>query len=231
MWNPTILLEGLIQYAVLLFSLSVHESAHAWTANRFGDPTARYLGRISLNPVSHADLLGTVIFPLIMIFSSIPLIGWAKPVPVNPRNLRRPRRDSIWVAAAGPLSNLALCGLFFVLLALMVRTSPVARGFLFRYLQGSPGGATHLLDPMILFLLYAVFLNALLAIFNLIPTPPLDGGAILLGLLPEHWAERLEGVTQYGFLLLFLLLATGALSTLFSPFSSAITYALVRIAA
>ena len=91
MWNPTILLEGLIQYAVLLFSLSVHESAHAWTANRFGDPTARYLGRISLNPVSHADLLGTVIFPLIMIFSSIPLIGWAKPVPVNPRNLRRPR--------------------------------------------------------------------------------------------------------------------------------------------
>ena len=125
--------------------------------------------------------------PLIMIFSNIPLIGWAKPVPVNPQNLKNPRKDHIWVAAAGPLSNLALGAVFFFLLAVLVRTFSPARLALRQYLQGtaiSVGSSPNIFEPIVLFLLYAVFLSALLAVFNLIPTPPLDGGAILLGLLP-----------------------------------------------
>lgn len=233
MLNTDTILVGLIQYFVLLFSLSVHESSHAWTANRLGDPTAKYLGRISLNPLPHADLLGTLIFPLMMIFSNIPLIGWAKPVPVNLQNLRNPRRDHLRIAAAGPLSNLALSGIFFGLLALLVRTSHPARMTLQNFLQASPeamGTPSSHLEPVLLFLIYGVFLNALLAVFNLIPSPPLDGGTILLGLLPEPFAEKFEGLTQFGFLFLFLLLATGVLNTLFYPFSSMITHALFRLA-
>src|SRR5438477_8548774 len=116
-----------IAFIVLLFSLTVHESAHAWTADRFGDPTARLLGRVSLNPIVHADLIGTVVFPLLALIGGVPLIGWAKPVPVNVRQLRRPRRDYVLVAAAGPASNLLLALLAATCLALLP-VSPVTLG-------------------------------------------------------------------------------------------------------
>jgi Zn-dependent protease len=182
--------QVLLSFIVLLFSLTVHESAHAWAADRLGDPTARLLGRVSLNPVVHADLIGTVIFPLVALTTSAPLIGWAKPVPVTVRRLRSPRRDYILVAAAGPASNLALA----IVAALALSVVP------------APGGRSVTATPFGSILDQAVDLNILLAVFNLMPIPPLDGGNILAGLLPATAARTFDRVRPYGFVLLYVLL-------------------------
>src|SRR6516164_1511943 len=150
-----------IAFVVLLFSLTVHEMAHAWTADRLGDSTARLLGRVSLNPIVHADLVGTVIFPLMAMISGVPLIGWAKPVPVNPRQLRNPRRDYIFVAAAGPASNLVMA----IGAAMLLRLLPVSPVTL---------GEPNVSAPVAALLSQALRLNVLLAVFNMIPIPPLD---------------------------------------------------------
>ena len=148
---------------MLLFSLSVHESAHAWTALKEGDPTAQERGRISLNPLVHIDIIGTVVMPLLMIFTGVPLLGWAKPCPVDPRNFKNVRRGQIIVSGAGPVSNLILALLFtagpFVALRVIPEPSP-----------------TH---PVLLLLMTGVQLNVILAIFNMVPLPPLDGSHIL----------------------------------------------------
>jgi Zn-dependent protease len=185
-----------ISFAVLLFSLTFHEMAHAWTADRLGDPTARRLGRVSFNPIVHADLIGTVLFPLLAIVGNVPwLIGWAKPVPVVIANLRRQRRDYVLVAAAGPASNLVLAiGASLVLAALPV--SPVVLG------------ESNVSALIAAFLSYAVGLNLLLAVFNMLPIPPLDGGNVLSGLLPQRFASMLDQVRPYGFLVLYALLFT-----------------------
>ena len=184
-----------IAFAVLLFSLTFHEMAHAWTADRLGDPTARLLGRVSFNPLVHADPIGTVLFPLLAMIGGVPLIGWAKPVPVIVSRLRRRRRDFVLVAAAGPASNLALAFGAATLLA----TFPVSPLVL---------GEPNVSAPVAAFLSLAVRLNILLAVFNLLPIPPLDGGNMLSGLLPEHLAVRLDQIKPYGFLLLYALLFT-----------------------
>ena len=145
-----------IAFIVLLFSLTVHEMAHAWTADRLGDPTARLLGRVSLNPIVHADLIGTVVFPLLAMVGNLPLIGWAKPVPVVVRNLRHPRRDYVLVAAAGPASNLVLAVGSAVAL-LLVPVSPVT--------IGEPNVSA----PIASLLSRAMQINVLLAVFNMIP--------------------------------------------------------------
>jgi Zn-dependent protease len=184
-----------IQLAVLLFSLTIHEMAHAWTADRLGDPTARLLGRVSFNPIVHADLIGTVVFPLIALFGNVPLLGWAKPVPVNIRQLRNPRRDYVLVAAAGPASNLVLAiASAFALAALPI--SPVVLG------------EANVSAPLASFLSLAVQLNILLAVFNMLPIPPLDGGNVLSGLLPPRFASLLNQVRPYGFMLLYALILT-----------------------
>ena len=184
-----------IQFAVLLFSLTIHEMAHAWTADRLGDPTARLLGRVSFNPIVHADLIGTVLFPLIALFGNVPLLGWAKPVPVNIRQLRHPRRDYMLVAAAGPASNLVLAVVSaFALAALPI--SPVVLG------------EANVSAPLASFLSMAVNLNILLAVFNMLPIPPLDGGNVLSGLLPPRFASLLNQVRPYGFMLLYALILT-----------------------
>ena len=184
-----------ISFIVLLFSLTVHEMAHAWTADRLGDPTARRLGRVTLNPISHADPVGTLLFPVIALMSGVPLIGWAKPVPVNVRYLHRQERDFVLVAAAGPASNLAMA---FVA-ALLLTTFPVSPVVL-----GEPNVSV----PMATLLSLAVRLNVLLAVFNMLPIPPLDGGNVLGGLLPRRAAAAFDQIRPYGFLLLYALLLT-----------------------
>jgi Zn-dependent protease len=194
-----------ITFIVLLFSLTVHESAHAWTASRLGDPTARRLGRVSLNPVVHADLVGTVLFPLLAIIGNIPLIGWAKPVPVNVRNLKNGRRDYVLVAAAGPASNLVLAVLSSMVLGLLT-VSPMR--------VGEPNVSA----PIAALLSTAILTNVLLAVFNMIPIPPLDGGNVLGGLLPRSLGAKYDALMRpYGFILLYALLLTRGFDYLVIP--------------
>ena len=199
-----------ISFLVLVFSLTVHESAHAWAADRLGDPTARLLGRLSLNPMVHIDPIGTVLFPLVGLFTGAPIIGWAKPVPVATWRFERPRRDYLMVAAAGPLSNLALAFVAVVALRLIPAGSGAASLF-----GGGPSPAAsagRVLAPIDHLVETMLGLNLLLAIFNLLPIPPLDGASVLAGLLPEHLAARLDRLRPYGFLLLYALLLSGGFS-------------------
>jgi Zn-dependent protease len=187
----------LIAFAVLLFSLTVHETAHAWTADRLGDPTARLLGRVTLNPIAHADPIGTVLFPLIAMVTGAPLIGWAKPVPVNIRQLRHHERDYVLVAAAGPASNIVMA----VASALVLAVMPISPQVL---------GEANASAPIASFLTRMVIVNVLLAVFNMLPIPPLDGGNVLSGLLPRRFAQTFEQIRPYGFLILYAVILTDA---------------------
>jgi Zn-dependent protease len=189
-----------ISFGVLLLSLTIHEAAHAWTADKLGDPTARALGRVSLNPLVHIDWIGTVLLPIIAAVSHLPLIGWAKPVPVALRNLRHPRRDFMIVAAAGPISNLLQAVAYALVLRLV-------------WSPGSGDGPGLLASTLFL----GLQINLLLAFFNLIPVPPLDGGNVLLGLLPPGLAAPYAQLRQYGFIILYVLLFTGAASAFITP--------------
>ena len=189
--------------AVLLFSLTVHEAAHAWTAYRLGDPTARMLGRVSLNPAVHVDPLGTIVLPLISMVTGAPLLGWAKPVPVDFRYLKNPRRDFMVIASAGPMSNLVLA----VIAAAILRLTPLGGGI---------RGHRHRLagrGPR----LTALRVNVLLALFNMIPVPPLDGGNVLGGILPAHLADRFDALRPYGVFILYGLMLTGVLGMVIGP--------------
>jgi Zn-dependent protease len=187
-----------IAFSVLVFSLTVHESAHAWAADRLGDPTARLLGRVSLNPVVHVDPIGTILFPLAGMISGAPLIGWAKPVPVAVWRFERGRRDYLMVAAAGPISNLAVA--FVAAVALRLLPSVV----------GQPADAGALAAAAGAIAWEALRINLLLAVFNLLPIPPLDGSSVLAGVLPESAAASLDRLRPYGFILLYALLLTPA---------------------
>ena len=199
-----------IAFIVLLFSLTVHETAHAWTADRLGDSTARLLGRVSLNPIVHADPIGTILFPLLGMLGAAPfLIGWAKPVPVNVQRLRHGRRDYVLVAAAGPLSNLVLAVGASTALSLLT-VSPMR--------VGEPNVSA----PLAALLSQAMTMNVLLAVFNMIPIPPLDGGNVLMGLLPPRLAASVNYVRPYGFILLYVLMLTGRLWDIIGPPSSAL---------
>jgi Zn-dependent protease len=187
---------------VLLFSLSVHESAHAWTALKQGDPTAQSLGRISLNPLVHVDLIGTVVLPLLMIFTGVPLLGWAKPTPVDPRYFKDLRRGQIIVSGAGPLSNLLLALLCTAGLFVAARVLPPP-------LKDQP--AAQLLS-------LGIQLNVLLAIFNLVPLPPLDGSHVVEWALPNGMGHRyMRAIAPYGGLILLALVMSGALFTILNP--------------
>jgi Zn-dependent protease len=214
------MIDLLSTFIVLLFSLTIHESAHAWTANWLGDPTARSLGRITLNPLVHVDPIGTVLLPLIAFSTGAPIIGWAKPVPVNVANLRNDRSDFVWVAAAGPISNLgiALAGaLMMRLLAVWATNVDVLGGqpsFLSYDLAGLSGPVVRIFQLANL----AVQINLLLAVFNMIPIPPLDGGNVLGGMLPMWLGEPYDRLVRpYGFLLLYALLLTGTLGAIIGP--------------
>jgi Zn-dependent protease len=191
-----------ISLLVLVFSLTVHESAHAWAADRLGDSTARLQGRISLNPAVHVDPVGTLLFPILGMVTGAPLFGWAKPVPVNIGRFAKPRRDYLMVAAAGPLSNLALA----VAAALALQ---LALGLALGLGDGTASGGPNVIAPLTSLAYATLQVNVLLAIFNMLPIPPLDGGTVLAGVLPERFAAGLDRIRPYGFLLLYALLFSG----------------------
>ena len=192
-----------VTFLVLLCSLTVHEAAHAWTADRLGDPTARLLGRVSLNPAVHIDPIGTILFPLIAIITYVPVLGWAKPVPVNITRLRGHwKRKYMAIAAAGPASNLVMA----VIASLLLHFVPVSSRL--QEVVLAPAGAI---------LLKVVTLNVLLAVFNMVPIPPLDGGNVLAGVLHGPVADMYERLRPYGFLILYALMFTGVLGMIIVP--------------
>jgi Zn-dependent protease len=211
--------QGIMSFVVLLFSLSFHESAHAWMASRMGDNTARDLGRVSLNPMVHIDLFGTVLIPLIQIFgpTGIPLLGWAKPTPVQARNFRPGQlaKGQILVASAGPVSNLILAVVFTAVLFVAVRLG----------LSREAG------EPVLLLIATGVMINVSLAVFNMLPLPPLDGSHVASWGLPRPLAEAYDRVMgSYGQYLLLILFATGALSWITSPLILFLRGLLFRVA-
>jgi len=200
--------QVLLAFTVLVVSLSVHEAAHAWSAERLGDNTARLQGRVSLNPIVHMDPIGTVLFPLISMVSGTSfLIGWAKPVPVSVGNLGHDwRRKYMLIAAAGPASNLCLAALAAFVLRAMTGFSPY---------ETVAGPAERLLFRV-------VGLNVLLAVFNMVPVPPLDGGNVLAGLLRGPVADVLDSIRPYGFIILYGLMLSGVLWTVIDPIADSI---------
>jgi Zn-dependent protease len=196
----------------VLLAIVFHEVAHGWVAYHLGDSTAARMGRLTLNPIAHVDLFGTILIPLLLIVSNAPfLFGYAKPVPVNFQNLRNPKRDMIWVALAGPATNFLLaftCVLLLKFLAPMVG-------------KGSPSGlSASIFDffvPVVFMLERGILINIVLAVFNMLPLPPLDGGRVLVGLLPEPFSSMLGRVEPFGFLILLLLLMTRTLNQIIGP--------------
>ena len=198
----------ILGFGVVLASLTVHEWAHAWTADRLGDPTARMLGRVSFNPIVHIDPIGTVLLPVVGMLTAGVVFGWAKPVPVNVSRLGHPKRDFMMVAAAGPASNIVLA---------------MGAAALFHLTGGHEALGTALGRAVY----FAVYINILLAVFNMLPVPPLDGGNVLAGLLPDRFAPAIHMLRQYGFLILLALIFSGVLNTVVAPIADAIERMLI----
>ncbi|MEO7726167.1 MAG: site-2 protease family protein [Burkholderiales bacterium] len=196
----------------VLFAITLHEAAHGYVAKHFGDMTAYAAGRVSLNPLRHIDLVGTIIVPLISLLLTSFMFGWAKPVPVNFGNLHHPKRDMLWVAAAGPLSNLFMALVWALLLSIGARLAPDNPAAAWMVLVGAAG----------------VFVNVIFFVLNLFPLPPLDGGRIAVSLLPHNLAWKFAKIERFGFMILLVLLFTGVLGKLLSPL---ITLSLSGIAA
>jgi len=184
----------------VIFAITVHEAAHGYTARYFGDMTAHYLGRITLNPLKHIDAMGTVLLPAVLFMVSSPfLFGWAKPVPVNFSNLRNPKRNMLWVALAGPASNLVMA-IFWTILLVRINLFPTQAELFLRVMS-----------------LAGIQINIVLMVLNLLPLPPLDGGRVAVSLLPHPWSNKLAGIEQYGFFILIFLLVSGLLSGILTP--------------
>src|ERR1700682_3199102 len=180
------ILDIVFQLIAFLFAISVHESAHAWMANLRGDPTARMLGRVSLNPIRHIDPIGTLLLPAIAMFTHLPVLGWAKPTPVDPRNFKNPVLDDILTSIVGPISNFVVATGAVLILAVVKAVSPNGGEIVFGTLQGSDFANTNsLLVPLCKLVFEVMLINIVLGVFNLIPVPPLDGSHVLRHLLPE----------------------------------------------
>ncbi|MEP6994124.1 MAG: site-2 protease family protein [Acidobacteriota bacterium] len=205
-----------IQLAVVLFAISFHESAHAWMALRFGDPTARDLGRISLNPIRHIDPVGSVLIPIVSYLFTGFIFGAAKPTPVDLRRTRNPRLANLAVSAAGPVSNFLLAGIGILLLTVIRASSPLALQELAEALQGSRF-ATGALAPITYILFWFVMVNVTLGVFNLIPIPPLDGSGVAVSVVGPPLARVYAVIAPFGLFIVILLVSTRALGALFRP--------------
>ncbi|MCK5665068.1 MAG: site-2 protease family protein [Thiotrichaceae bacterium] len=184
----------------VIFAITVHEVAHGWVANKLGDGTAKMLGRLTLNPIKHIDPIGTIVVPIAMVLMTGFAFGWAKPVPVNMRNLRQPRRDMAIVAVAGPLANVAMAIIWviFLKLATLVSDVNIAKGLV---AMGSAG----------------ITINLVLFVFNLFPIPPLDGSKVLAGFVPPSVSDLMDKIEPYGFFIVMGLLYFGVLSSIMNP--------------
>ncbi len=215
--NIDAMIQGISIWALpVLFAVVLHEVAHGWVADRLGDNTARFMGRLTLNPIKHIDPIGTLLIPVVLLVVGSPfLFGYAKPVPVDFRKLRNPKRDMIWVALAGPATNLALALLSVALLYVAVHLlAPLA----------------WVAEPLALMCQASIIINVVLCIFNLIPLPPLDGGRVAVGLLPGAMAWQLSRIEPFGFLIIVLLLVSGLLQSLIGPLIMGSAGALIDLA-
>ncbi len=219
--------EIVVQILAFAFAISVHESAHGWAAEKLGDPTARWLGRITLNPIKHIDPFGTVIFPLMLAVIGAPIIGWAKPVPFVSRNLRNQRRDPALVGLAGPASNVIFAIASVIALLVLKAAMPGFRELLVAVVSAGALGASGIAAPLVYLLFSLAMINLVLAVFNLIPIPPLDGSHVLAALLPPPAAYQFAQIGRYGMLLLFVLVWTGFLGTLLRPFINVLIWILL----
>jgi Zn-dependent protease len=205
-------IQKIAVYALpILFAITVHEAAHGYAAKYFGDLTAEKLGRISLNPLKHIDPFGTILLPALTVMLGGVLFGWAKPVPVNFANLRHPKKDMLWVAAAGPASNLVMA-MFWALLL--------------NYSKHAPQSATIFLSEMSW---AGISINLVLMVLNLLPMPPLDGGRIAVSLLPNNLAMKLAQVERYGFAILIVLMFTGVLGKIITPIINFFAAIILRV--
>ena len=198
----------IFQIVVLLFAISLHEASHGWMAWRLGDPTARMLGRVTLNPIKHIDPFGTVLIPLLCVYAGFPLIGWAKPTPVTTRNFKNIKRDDILTTLAGPASNLLTAiAATVILLVLKFINAPTVISAMMAAQMGmiDPNvmNASPILFPITMLLYYAVLLNLILMAFNLIPLPPLDGSHVVRHMLPYNWLRVYDSIGMIGLILIF----------------------------
>lgn len=187
----------LLNLCIFFFAVIIHEYAHGWVAWKLGDSTARFMGRLTLNPLAHIDPIGTIFLPLILLITHSPvLFGWAKPVPVDFFNLNNPKKDMIWVGLAGPVANI----IFAIILALLLKIPLLTASYL----------AVSVITT-------AIMANLVLAVFNLLPIPPLDGSRVMMGLLPYNLGVEYAKVEPYGFMIIFALLWMGAINTVIWP--------------
>jgi Zn-dependent protease len=225
--DPALLISHLVIYmVVLLLAISVHEAGHAWMSHKFGDDTAYLLGRVTLNPVKHTDPIGTLLIPMVAFIlgaiggaaGSIPLIGWGKPTPVNPRNWTNYKLANVMVSIAGVLANIILVIIGIVIAKIMMMQGFAPTDFF--------GGST---NPLAIFVGNLMFLNLSLFVFNLLPFPPLDGSKILGTFLPQSAQPILDMLEQFGFLILMFLMYIGVFRFIIYPFLRGLVYLLYTI--